>query len=170
MEKRTLVLTSWYMPIQIVLWRDAITSLYLGKQEAIASYDEVVRSPSVEMRVPAVVRILRQTGARKRGIKFSKQNVASRDGFRCQYCLDRLPMSRLTFDHVMPRSRGGETRWENVVMACGPCNSRKDDRTPEEAGMLLHSVPRKPNTLPLEPLRLREADGIPEEWLAFAVG
>jgi 5-methylcytosine-specific restriction endonuclease McrA len=168
MTKRTLVLTSWYMPIQIVSWRDAITDLYLGKVESIFDYDEVVRSPSVEMQLPAVVRILRQTGGHKRGVKFSKVNVAARDKYRCQYCLARLPLSKITYDHVFPRSRGGETTWDNVVCACSTCNSKKDNKTPEEAGMTLHTVPRRPHCLPIEPLRIRDMPEVPEQWLQFA--
>jgi 5-methylcytosine-specific restriction endonuclease McrA len=168
MEKRVLVLTSWYMPVQIVTWRDAITSLYLGKVEAVVDYSEVVRSPSVAMQIPAVVRTVRKQANVKRGIKFSRPNVYARDGGRCQYCLARLPMGRLTYDHVFPRSRGGETTWTNVVMACKPCNAKKDDKTPEEAGMALHCVPRRPSSLPIEPLRLSGFADIPEEWAAFA--
>jgi 5-methylcytosine-specific restriction endonuclease McrA len=156
------------MPIQIIGWQDAMTGLYLKKTEALVNYDEVIRSPSAEFQLPAVVRVLRETKAIKRGIKFSRPNLAARDGYKCQYCLAKLPISQLTYDHVFPKSRGGETTWENVVMACKPCNGKKDDRTPQEAGMILHSVPRRPNTLPLEPLRL-VGHNIPDEWAAFAM-
>lgn len=165
---RTLVLTSWFMPIQIVSWQDAITNLYLGKTARVIDYTEVVRSPSVEMVLPAVVRNLREHPAKKRGIKFSRPNIAARDNYTCQYCLKRLPMSQLTYDHVFPRSRGGETTWNNVVMACKRCNAHKDDRTPQEAKMILHSVPCRPASLPLEPLRLKGLS-IPGEWNDFAI-
>jgi len=136
--------------------------------ESVVDYSEVVRSPSVEMRVPAVVRVVRKTANVKRGIKFSRPNMYSRDGGRCQYCLTRKPLGQLTYDHVFPRSRGGETTWTNVVMACRPCNAKKDNKTPEEAGMVLHTVPRRPSSLPIEPLRLKGFEEIPEEWAAFA--
>jgi 5-methylcytosine-specific restriction endonuclease McrA len=165
METKVLVLTSWYMPIQIVSWQDAITDLYLEKTEVLASYTETVSSPSTTLRIPAVVRVKRHTNRIKRGIKFSRENVATRDGFRCQYCLQRFPLRQLTYDHVFPRSRGGETTWENVVCACRTCNSKKDDNTPQEAGMVLHTVPRRPHTLPLEPLRV--SGHIPPEWDGF---
>lgn len=154
------------MPVQIVPWQDAITSLYLGKVQSVIDYDEVVRSPSVAMRVPAVIRVLRHATRIKRAVKFSRSNVATRDQHRCQYCLVRFPLSRLTYDHVFPKSRGGETTWENVVCACRRCNAFKGDRTPQEAGMMLHSVPRRPHALPVEPLRVR-GPSVPEEWLAF---
>lgn len=165
---RTLVLTSWYMPIQIVSWQDAITNLYLGKVARVIDYNEVIRSPSVEVKLPAVVRNIREHPSKKRGIKFSRSNMAARDNYSCQYCLKRLPLGQLTYDHVFPRSRGGETTWSNVVMACRSCNSRKDNKTPQEAGMILHSVPRRPASLPLEPLRLRGLS-IPGEWQDFAL-
>lgn len=168
MAKRTLVLTSWYMPVQIITWRDAITGVYLGKMESVLDYSEVVRSPSVEMSIPAVVRILRPTSATKRGIKFSKVNVAARDGHRCQYCLTKLPLNKLTYDHVFPRSRGGETNWENVVCSCYACNSKKSNKTPQEAGMVLHTVPRRPNSLPIEPLKFEGSSDVPAEWLQFS--
>lgn len=166
MEKRTLVLTSWYMPVQIVNWKDAITDLFLGKTESVVDYSDEIRSPSTVMKLPAVVRIKRQTGAIKHRVKYSKMNMVARDNGRCQYCLGKFPMSQLTQDHVFPKSRGGETTWENVVMACRHCNSTKGDRTPQEAGMVLHTVPRKPGSLPVGPLRV-QGDQIPEQWAAF---
>ncbi len=154
------------MPIQIMSWRDAIVDLYLGKVESVVDYNEEIRSPSTTMKLPAVVRILRKTSQIKHRVKFSKSNIVNRDSGRCQYCLTRLPISKLTYDHVFPRSRGGETTWENVVCACKKCNSKKADKTPEEAGMQLHTVPRQPHSLPVEPLRIREQN-VPEQWLAF---
>jgi len=165
---RTLVLTSWFMPIQIVPWQDAITNLYLGKTARVIDYAETIRSPSVEMKLPAVVRNMREHPAKKRGIKFSRPNVAARDNYCCQYCLKKLSMGQLTYDHVFPRSRGGETTWNNIVTSCKACNSFKDDKTPSEAGMVLHCVPRCPASLPLEPLRLK-GQTIPGEWRDFAI-
>jgi 5-methylcytosine-specific restriction endonuclease McrA len=154
------------MPIQIINWRDAIIDLYQNKVESIIDYDDTVRSPSVEMKIPAVIRIRRKTKVIKPKVKFSKLNIVTRDNSRCQYCLEKFPASRLTYDHVFPRSRGGETSWENVVCACRPCNMRKGDKTPEEAGMRLHTVPRRPEALPVAPLRVQGAD-IPEQWEGF---
>jgi len=166
MEARTLVLTSWYMPIQIIPWTEAITGIYTGKFEQLAGYPgQSVRSPSVEMDLPAVIRVRKPFGAAKKGIKFSRTNVAARDGHRCQYCLRKLPLSKLTYDHVIPKCQGGLTTWTNIVMACKACNSKKDGRTPDQAGMTLHCVPRRPNSLPLEPLRLPEA--APDIWKQF---
>ena len=102
-------------------------------------------------------------------MKFSKINVCLRDKFRCQYCGERFRMSQLNYDHVIPRSQGGKTVWDNIVMACmGPegCNSRKANRTPQQADMPLLSTPRKPEVLPMnEPFV--DADEAPDEWRPY---
>src|SRR5690606_15207836 len=107
------------------------------KVEVVEEYDEDIRSVSITIKMPAVVRMLRAIRGRKRAIKFSRINVATRDDFRCQYCSLKLPLRHLTYDHVVPRSQGGRTTWENIVMACRDCNSRKSGRTPKQAGMTL---------------------------------
>ena len=147
--KRTLLLTSWFFPLKIIRWEDAITMLYLNKADTIVEYDETVSSPSVSLRVPAVMRLRRKLAKIKRGVKFSRVNVFTRDGFRCQYCNNKKPFSQLTYDHVVPRSRGGRTEWTNIVTACRPCNHRKGNRTPDETGMFPHKRPVRPKALPL---------------------
>jgi 5-methylcytosine-specific restriction endonuclease McrA len=85
----------------------------------------------------------------------------ARDRYTCQYCGVQPGRAKLTLDHVVPRSHGGETRWENVVTACGPCNRRKGNRTPAEAAMTLHCQPRRPRYIALT---LLEGAGAPEVW------
>lgn len=128
---------------------------------------------SITIKVPAVAVLRRSVGSNKSGVKFSKINVAARDNFTCQYCSTRLPLSQLNFDHVIPKSRwrkeghtGSPTTWENVVMACYPCNSFKEDRTPAEAGMHLLAVPRKPMVLPMTEPFIEKARA-PEEWVPY---
>lgn len=145
----TLLLTPWYSPHKVITWQDAVCLVYQGKAEVVSEYDEVVRSPSVEMRLPAVLRLKTQLGHIKRGVKFSRANVFTRDNFTCQYCLNRKQREELNFDHVVPRFQGGRTRWDNIVASCYKCNSTKRNRTPEEAGMTLHSKPARPKSLPL---------------------
>jgi 5-methylcytosine-specific restriction endonuclease McrA len=106
-----------------------------------------VRSPSMEMRLPSVVS-LKSYVDQDRKPAFTRFNVFLRDGFACQYCGDA---AELTFDHVVPRSQGGRTTWENIVAACGPCNLRKGGRTPSEAGMpLLRRGPTRPSAWALQ--------------------
>lgn len=161
---RTLVLDKGYLPQRIVSWQDAISMLWIGKAEVLEEYDLVVRSPSVAMRMPSVVRLRRGTHKAPRRIKFSRVNVFLRDGFRCQYCSEEAPMQELTYDHVLPRSRGGRTVWENIVTSCRDCNTRKANRTPREAGMPLSREPFRPTWLPGGG-GVRRGDGsVPDAW------
>ncbi len=160
---RTLVLDQGYQPHRVVSWQRAITMFFAGKVEVVEEYEDDIRSVSFTIKMPAVVRLLRAVRG-QRGVKFSRINVATRDDFRCQYCGDRLPLSKLTYDHVVPRCHGGQTRWENIVMACRPCNGRKAHRTPVQAGMRLLKHPIKPDWLPLLAFRIESSAHVPGAW------
>ncbi len=162
----TLVLNATYEPVARVPWQRAITLLFMGKVEVVEEYeDKTIRAVTYELKMPSVIRFLRMLKGRKRAIKFSRENVYARDSGRCQYCSGRLPRQEATYDHVLPRSQGGMTRWDNVVIACVPCNQRKGGRTPEQAGMKLLSIPVKPRRLP-EGVRLTfiYEKGMPASW------
>lgn len=161
---RTLVLDQGYQPHQIVSWQRAVIMLFDGKVEIVEEYDEPIRSVSITIKMPAVVRMLRAVRGRRRAIKFSRINVATRDDFRCQYCGGKFSLRRLTYDHVVPRSQGGLTAWGNIVMACYPCNEAKRNRTPEQAGMRLRKQPAKPSWLPVIAFRVDETHSIPDAW------
>jgi 5-methylcytosine-specific restriction endonuclease McrA len=161
---RTLVLDRGYQPHRIVSWQRAVLMLFDGKVEVVEEYDDDIRSVSFVIKMPAVVRLLRAVRGR-RGVKFSRMNVATRDGFRCQYCGDKLPLCKLTYDHVIPRAQGGTTCWENIVMACYPCNGRKGCRSPEKMGMRLLERPVRPQWLPLVAFRIDPACSVPEAWM-----
>lgn len=114
-----------------------------GLAERIEDSDAFLRTPSSHFPVPSVIRLRHYVRRRFRPrIAFNRRNVFRRDNGLCQYC--GLPAAELTLDHVVPRSRKGPTSWDNVVACCRDCNSRKRDRTPEEAGMMLLSRPRAP--------------------------
>src|SRR4051794_40550361 len=117
MNALTLLLTPWFAPHKIIPWQKAITMLYGGDVEVVEEYRETIRSPSVSIQMPAVVRLKRSIGSVKRGVKFSRLNVLTRDGFRCQYCGERKRGTELNYDHVIPRARGGRTVWDNIVAA-----------------------------------------------------
>ena len=140
----TLILTQAYMPHRIVGWQRAITMSVTGKVEVVETYDEVIRSVSAAMPMPAVVRLTRSIRHRDPKVRFSRANVLLRDGYTCQYCGAELPSRELTFDHVLPRSQGGRTSWTNIVTACRECNAQKGNRTPQQAGMKLRSTPERP--------------------------
>ncbi len=164
---RTLLLTPWMTPHRVISYERAIVLSFLGKVEVVEEYDELVTSPSLVIKAPAVVRQRRGRPAGRARITFSRMNVLVRDGFTCQYCRVERCASELNLDHVLPRSRGGATSWENVVCSCYPCNQRKAGRTPEEAGMKLLERPARPSVLP-ERARMRAGAGvIPEAWRAY---
>jgi 5-methylcytosine-specific restriction endonuclease McrA len=120
--ENTLLLDAVYAPISIIPWTRAITLLWLGKVEVVEEYDRVVRSPSIAVRLPAVVRLVRRIVRGRRRVRLSRQNIYLRDGGKCQYCRHHVSLEDCTFDHVLPRVRGGKTTWTNVVLACAVCN------------------------------------------------
>lgn len=138
-----------YFPLSLWSWQDAVKAVFLERVNIISHYDRIVRSPSWEMRLPSVISLKEYIPAARRPA-FSRFNVFLRDRFACQYCGAALPSHELTFDHVVPRSRGGRTTWQNVVTACSDCNLRKGNRMLRESGMTLRSVPEPPNTYLLQ--------------------
>ena len=140
---RVLVLNASYEPLHVTSAKRAITLVQYGVAEVLEESDDVVRSPSTELKVPSVIRLRRYVRRpRAHPIPFNRRNVLRRDHFACQYCGSR---EDLTIDHVHPRSRGGRHGWDNVVTACRICNQRKGSRTPDEAEMPLHMPPRAPS-------------------------
>lgn len=111
--------------------------------------DDWIRTVRFDIQVPRIVRLLRYDRLPKNTVKFNRRNIFLRDEHRCQYCGERFPTHRLSLDHVLPRSRGGPTNWENIVCACLDCNVRKGGRTPGEARMHLIRSPAKPRRNPL---------------------
>jgi 5-methylcytosine-specific restriction endonuclease McrA len=165
--QETLLLTPWMMPHKIIPWQTAVTMSFLGKVDVLEEYDDVIRSPNLAIRAPAVVRLRRPIGGMKRGVKFSRINVFARDEFRCQYCGVKHPLSALNYDHVVPRVQGGRTVWENIVTSCYECNARKRGRTPDQAGMRLLRAPVKPRALPMTTVIPRHKERIPEAWSPY---
>ena len=165
----TLVLNPRYEPIARVPWQRAVTLLFLGKVEVVEEYeDREIRSITFVFRMPSVVRLLRALRGARKAIKFSRENVYARDGGRCQYCGAGVRRDEITYDHVVPRSLGGKTTWENIVVACVRCNQKKGGKTPTQAGMKLRSAPVKPRRLPeVFGITLQFKQGMPESWRAF---
>jgi len=113
-----------------------------------------IRTVTLRIQVPRVIRLLRFDQPPRHSVRLNRKNLFARDGNRCQYCGDDLPTSQLSFDHVTPRSRGGQTDWGNVVTCCLKCNSKKGDRTPQEAGMKLKKRPARPQHNPMLKVKL----------------
>lgn len=166
MTELTLMLTPWYLPHKVLRWQDAVTLIYLEKVDIIVEYGGVIRSPSMEMRIPAVIRVRRALSRVNKGIKFSRINVYTRDKFTCQYCDRKCEPHDLSYDHVIPRAKGGRTEWTNIVTACKPCNNRKAARSTDESGMWPRNPAVKPKTLPMAKPRLKVCNA-PAEWHAF---
>ena len=164
---RTLLLSPWMAPHKIISWERAVVLWTLEKIDVLEEYDVEIRSPSVAMRTPAVVRLRKAGSTTKHAVRFSRINVYTRDGFRCQYCGERKEMRDLNYDHVVPRMRGGKTVWENIVTCCYACNDRKGSRTPAEAGMTLRRKPFKPSSLPVTPVLPMRRVEMPEAWLPY---
>jgi len=120
-----------YYPLSLWSWQDAIKAVFLDRVNIVAEYEAVVSSPSFQMSIPSVVS-LKSYIQTNRNPAFTRFNVFLRDRFECQYCGSE---EELTFDHVVPRSKGGLTTWENVCAACSPCNLRKGNRLPGEVKM-----------------------------------
>jgi 5-methylcytosine-specific restriction endonuclease McrA len=129
-----------YYPLSLWSWQDAVKAVFMDRVNIVSEYDRVVRSPSFEFRLPSVVS-LKTFIKPARYPAFTRFNVFLRDRFSCQYCGDR---SDLTFDHLVPRSKGGHTTWENVVTACAPCNLKKGGHLPNEVSMWPEQRPVRP--------------------------
>ncbi len=169
-----LVLNRFYIPIRVIDVRRAMTLLYRGCAEVItidddqySNYDfdgwcelsqlhamdkqtgeDFLRTSHQEVQVPRIVRLALYEKIPKSAVKFNRKNLFARDAYRCQYCGQTRPMSQLSLDHVIPRSQGGKTTWENVVCSCMNCNSKKGGRTPSQASMKLLSTPTRPRSSP----------------------
>jgi 5-methylcytosine-specific restriction endonuclease McrA len=112
-------------------------------------HEDWIRSVNFEIQVPRVIRLLFYERLPNRSLRLNRHTIFARDEHCCQYCGRRLPASQLSLDHVLPRSRGGDTSWENVVCACLTCNIRKGGRTPQEAHMRLSRKPVRPKRSPI---------------------
>lgn len=145
LQQPIVVFSQNYLPVNRIELRRAVVLLVTGKAEPLSWFDEtaaVLRSPSQTLRVPAHIRLTLQAPQRVwRLPPVSRRDVLRRDRQTCQYCGRR---THLTLDHVLPRSKGGQHTWENVVTACERGNSRKGDRTPEQAGLTLRTLPKAP--------------------------
>jgi 5-methylcytosine-specific restriction endonuclease McrA len=160
---RTLVLSQGYEPIKVISWQRAIALLSLGKIEVIEEYEHNVKSVSLVIKIPAVVRLLRAFRRHKQKVKFSRVNIFARDKYSCQYCGKKGKINELTYDHVVPRSQGGKTEWTNIATCCYDCNAEKRDRTPAQAGMRLRNEPAQPTWIPAMTITVSTTSA-PDAW------
>ena len=162
--QQVLVLNASYEPLNVCSLRRAHVLVFKGKAEVVEQLDRPLRSASDTFRWPHVIRLVHYVRVpRLVQRKISRRALFARDGWRCVYC--GTSGGRLTLDHVVPRSRGGDSVWENVVTACAPCNLKKGDRLPEEASMILRRAPRPP--APVLFIRLAAPSGLPTSWRQY---
>jgi 5-methylcytosine-specific restriction endonuclease McrA len=182
LNSKVLVLNRSYLPVHVTSVKRAFALLYQGAARAVdeqyrtfdfASWSALALEVGQErvgivggvIRVPRVLLLTAYERVPKRHVRFSRFNIYARDNNTCQYCARRLPRTELNLDHVIPRSRGGLSTWENVVCSCHICNRRKGGQTPEEAKMLLIRKPQRPQWTPFstEMFSLRRY----REWMPF---
>ena len=162
LDSPVLVLNLNYVPINVCNARRAVVLLGKGKAEILADGRGEIHTPSTTVTVPSVIRLAYLVRRPFSPRKFSRREVFLRDHYTCQYCGRRT--HDLTLDHVIPRHRGGDHCWENVVSACIPCNHKKAGRTPREAGMRLL---RQPKALHPSPYHALQSRALQDEWLPF---
>ncbi len=182
LNSKVLVLNRSYLPVHVTSVKRAFALLYQGVARAVdeqyRTFDfESWRDLAIEVhhervgivdgfiRVPRVLLLTAYERVPRRHVRFSRFNIFARDGNTCQYCGRKLPRTELNLDHVVPRSRGGTSTWENIVCSCHICNRRKGGRTPDEAGMALVRRPRRPEWTPFsaEMFSLRRY----REWMPY---
>ncbi|RTR19555.1 HNH endonuclease [Azospirillum griseum] len=138
-----------YYPLSLWSWQETVKAVFLDRVNIVSHYDRVVRSPHSEFRLPSVISLKEFVPANRRPA-FTRFNVFLRDRFTCQYCGRPFPTHDLTFDHVIPRSRGGRTTWENVITSCAACNLAKGNQMPQSCGMVPLSPPFQPSAHELQ--------------------
>ena len=153
-----------YYPLSLWPWQEAIKAAFLERVMIVAEYDTFVRSPTTRIRIPSVV-VLKEFVKPQKRVAFTRFNLFLRDGFSCQYC---GATGDLTFDHVVPRARGGVTSWENVVAACALCNLHKGSKSLKQARMTLRRPPRHPGAEEMRNAgRKFPPNYLHESWLDF---
>jgi 5-methylcytosine-specific restriction endonuclease McrA len=154
-------------PHAIIDWQKSISMLWTGEIEVLESYEEEARSPSITIKFPAVARLVKKLPTQRHDLKFSRSNIYTRDQFSCQYCGAKPTAKQLTYDHVVPRSKGGKTDWHNIVSACKHCNTKKANKSVKAAGMNLKAKPVKPKSLPMTQRQIKLPDMVPTLWLPY---
>jgi 5-methylcytosine-specific restriction endonuclease McrA len=190
-DEKVLVLNRLYTALRVVSARRALTLLFNNRAEIISvengaylnysieTWIDVaklqrefephahtwIRTPTFEMAVPKIIRLLGYDRLPRQHVKLTRRNIFARDRNRCQYCGKTFPTSELSLDHVVPRVQGGDNSWENIVCSCVRCNARKGGRTPTQARMSLITKPARPKRNPTITLRLGEHKY--HSWKAF---
>lgn len=186
LDQNVLVLNRLWQAVNVCSAKRAFTLLYQGHahvvdqdagsfqvldfnswhtESQVYTGSDVVNTVTFKIRVPKVILLLVFDRLPKKEVKFTRQNVFERDNYVCQYCRKKFDRKDLNLDHVIPRDKGGETSWENIVTSCIKCNSKKANRTPQQAGMKLMKTPKRPKWRPL--LQVQVGRQPAHEWRHF---
>ena len=162
-----LVLNATYEPLNVIPLRRAILLLLKEKAEVVEATEARLRAERIDLAVPSVIRLVSYVPIPPRlPLPVSRRTVLARDNYTCQYCGVQPGKTQLTIDHVIPRSKGGGMTWDNVVAACAPCNRRKGNRLPDDAGMKLLSTPSRPRYLAFVMLSERGRNDVWQKYLS----
>ena len=145
LTRKVLVLNQSYEPLMIIGAKRAIVSILSDKTECVANYSDVVRSQSIRMSLPSIVRVKQYVRFFRNDVVLNRANILKRDDFTCQYCSKKS--NSMTIDHIVPKNKEGEDTWTNLVTACSRCNTKKGDSLLEKIDMKLLKKPKKPNYL-----------------------
>lgn len=187
MNQSALVLNKSFFAVHITGVRQVMAMLYTGEAEAVdencVCYDfkdwaelsammaenrnGFVNTVTMRVAIPDVIRLTRYNRLPKRDVKFSRSNIYQHYKRKCCYCAERIAPADATWDHVIPRAKGGKTDWTNIVLSCRGCNSRKSDKTPEEAGMTLLVKPSRPEWKGARTITVMAPAPIPVAWQTF---
>ena len=156
-----------YFPLSTWSWKDALKAVFLQRVNVVSEYNQIVRSPSTEFKLPSVVSLKDYIPLPEKAA-FTRFNVFLRDKFTCQYCHQNFKVEDLTFDHVIPKARGGKTTWENVVTACRKCNTVKGSKSLKKIGVSLKVPPNIPNNFQLKEIgRMFPPNFLHKSWNDF---
>lgn len=145
LSKKVLVLNQSYEPLMIIGAKRAICLVLTNKSECVQNYNDIVKSQSLMINIPSVIRVNRYVNFFRNNTILNRANVLVRDDYTCQYCSKKS--NNMTIDHVIPKNRGGTDTWENLVAACGKCNTKKGNHLLDKIEMHLLKKPKKPNYL-----------------------
>lgn len=159
---KVLLLNATYEPLTVIHWKHAVRLHCKNKVRILEEKDEELHSADDTHPNPSVVVLIEKVTTPRLPVKFSRDNIYQRDNYTCQYCGEKYDYHKLTFDHVVPQSKGGKTTWKNIVTSCFDCNTKKKgDRTPQEAGLTLNKKPKQPRWTPIEKMGIEDP---PEKW------
>jgi 5-methylcytosine-specific restriction endonuclease McrA len=185
LNKPVLVLNKVWMPIRVVPTYRALVLMFANKASAvdpetyyayqweewakqpIQDSDNVIRTSRAEIRSPEVIVLSTYDKVFRKDMRLTKRNIYIRDGYKCQYTGKKIKESEADIDHIIPRSKGGQNTWENLVVCSKEINRMKADRTPEQAGLKLIRKPKKPDT---ERLLVDPKVRVPKSWSKFIKG